>query len=172
MEHGASLAGITPPGYHHIEFHADLGRGPAVFAVARTALQSWQAHRLPGMQVHPHDAPIQPGSTVVLSVGTRLGAQVVPCRIMSGVDEPGRWGFAYGTLPGHPETGEEAFVVSLEDSGAVRFTISAFSRPGDRATRLLGPVGRALQVIGNRGYLRALQRSVRAAAADEGRDDE
>jgi uncharacterized protein (UPF0548 family) len=31
------------------------------------------------------------------------------------VDEPNRIGFGYGTLQGHPESGEESFVVSRED---------------------------------------------------------
>jgi uncharacterized protein (UPF0548 family) len=31
----------------------------------------------------------------------------VPCRVVYVVDEPRRAGFAYGTLPGHPEIGGE-----------------------------------------------------------------
>jgi uncharacterized protein (UPF0548 family) len=45
------------------------------------------------------------------------------------LDEPRHKGFAYGTLPGHPERGEEAFALELHDDGAVTFTITAFSRP-------------------------------------------
>jgi len=84
-------------------------------------------------------------------------AIAAPCRIVGVVDEPHRWGFAYGTLPGHPEQGEEAFVVSIGADELVRFTITAFSRPGELLTRVAGPIGRAIQSTGTRGYLKALQ---------------
>jgi uncharacterized protein (UPF0548 family) len=45
------------------------------------------------------------------------------------IDEENRRGFAYGTPPGHPEQGEEAFVVALREDGQVTFTVTAFSRP-------------------------------------------
>lgn len=87
-------------------------------------------------------------------------ALAAPCRIVGVLDEPDRWGFAYATLPGHPEQGEESFVVSIATEGMVKFTIAAFSRPGERITRLAGPVGRAMQKAGTNGYLKALQRFV------------
>jgi hypothetical protein len=37
-----------------------------------------------------------------------------------------RLGLAYGTLPGHPERGEESFVIELLDDGQVRVHIVAF----------------------------------------------
>jgi uncharacterized protein (UPF0548 family) len=80
------------------------------------------------------------------------------------VDEPTRWGFAYGTLPGHLEQGEEAFVVSTSPEETVRFDIVAFSRPGDSVVRLSGPIGRGFQRVGTKGYLRALRRFVKRAA--------
>jgi uncharacterized protein (UPF0548 family) len=38
-----------------------------------------------------------------------------PCRVIYTITEPRRKGFAYGTLPGHPESGEEAFTISQCD---------------------------------------------------------
>ena len=76
------------------------------------------------------------------------------------VDEPSRWGFAYGTLPGHPEQGEETSVVSISGDGSVRLEITAFSRPGDPTVRLLGPPSRGIQTAAMYGYLRALQQIV------------
>jgi uncharacterized protein (UPF0548 family) len=67
-------------------------------------------------------------------------------------------GFAYGTLPCHPEEGEVAFVVSISPDETVRFEIVAFSRPGDALVRLAGPLGRSIQKSGTKGYLRALHR--------------
>jgi hypothetical protein len=52
-----------------------------------------------------------------------------PCRVVYVIDEPRRRGFAYGTLPGHPESGEEAFVLEQRDDGTIASNIIAFSRP-------------------------------------------
>ena len=75
-------------------------------------------------------------------------------------DEPQRFGFAYGTLPGHPEVGEEAFHVVLDDDATVSAEIVAFSRPGDLLTRLAGPVARGAQKAVTRRYLAGIQRYV------------
>lgn len=79
------------------------------------------------------------------------------CRIVYVVDEPGAFGFAYGTLPAHPEQGEEAFVVRRDAGGAVTFAITAFSRPRHPLARIGGPVSRQVQVATTRRYLRALK---------------
>jgi uncharacterized protein (UPF0548 family) len=62
------------------------------------------------------------------------------------------FGFAYGTMPGHPERGEESFQVRLNSQGAVSFHVVAFSRPGDLATKLAGPIATSLQSIATRRY--------------------
>ena len=97
---------------------------------------------------------------MVVVLGVRSLALAAPCRIVGVTDGPDRWGFAYGTLPGHPEQGEEAFIVSMADDGDVRFEIRAFSRPGDPLIRMLGPLARSVQAWGTRGYLRSLGRYV------------
>jgi uncharacterized protein (UPF0548 family) len=150
---GATLRGEWPPGFTHDHREVVLGTGEAVFDRAVTGLLGWRAHRLYGLAVHPPDAPIQPGATVVLTLG-HMVAMAVPCRIVALIEEPDRWGFAYGTLPGHPEEGEEAFVVTMADDGEVRFEISAFSRPTNLAVRISRPVAVMMQ----EGYLRALRR--------------
>jgi uncharacterized protein (UPF0548 family) len=160
-ECGATLRDERPPGYRHDTYEADLGNGWAVFERASSGLQTWKGHRVPGIDVLPHATPIEPGATVVVTLGTPWLSLAAPCRIVGVVDEPDRWGFAYGTLPGHPEQGEEYFVVSIGDDDGVRFRITAFSRPGERIARLTGPVGRAVQRAGTTGYLKALQRFVR-----------
>ena len=71
------------------------------------------------------------------------------CRIVYVVDEPGpvqRFGFAYGTLPGHAESGEERFVVEWDrDRGEVCYDIVAFSRPRHILARLGYPWARRVQ---------------------------
>lgn len=161
---GATLAGKRPDGFHHDRYEAALGAGSRDFQRAVTGLKTWQAHRLPGMRVFPVDKEIRTGATVIVTLGTPLVALAAPCRIVTVIDGQTRWGFAYGTLPGHPEQGEEAFVVSISPDQIVRFEIEAFSRPGDPLVRLSGPVGRGFQRGGTSGYLRALKRFVNQVA--------
>jgi uncharacterized protein (UPF0548 family) len=157
---GATLAGKRPEGFHHDRYEIVLGQGPETFQRAVTGLKTWKAHRLPAMRVFPDDQAIRTGATVVVTLGTPIVALAVPCRIVSVIDGQTRWGFAYGTLPGHPEQGEEAFVISMSPDQTVRFEIEAFSRPGDPLVRLSGPIGRGIQKGGTTGYLRVLKRFV------------
>ena len=157
---GVSLTGKRPDGFHHDRHEAVLGQGPDAFQRAVTGLKSWKAHRLPGMGVFPDHQELVTGATVVVTLGTPIVALAAPCRIVSVIDGQTRWGFAYGTLPGHPEQGEEAFIVSMAPDQTVRFEIEAFSRPGDPLVRLAGPIGRSIQKGGTAGYLRALKRFV------------
>lgn len=160
VERGATLAGPLPAGYHHLEEEAVLGRGRDVFTSASNGLRTWQAHHFMGVRVFPIDAPLAAGTTVVVSLGPRFGAIAAPCRVIAVVDEPRRFGFAYGTLPGHPEQGEESFVASIADDDTVRFAIKAFSRHGDPLTRISGPLGHKMQSLATHGYIRSLKRYV------------
>jgi len=165
---GATLDGFRPQGFHHDGYETVLGRGPETFQRAVNGLGTWQAHHVPGVRVFPREQDIETGATVIVTLGTPYLALAAPCRIVSVVDSPTRWGFAYGTLPGHPEQGEEAFVVSLSQDEIVRFEIVAFSRPGNPLVRLSGPIGRGIQKAGTNGYLRALRRYVDQKAQIDG----
>ncbi|HEY1827448.1 MAG TPA: DUF1990 domain-containing protein [Acidimicrobiales bacterium] len=159
---GATLREERPQGFHHLSVATELGRGQAAFERAVLGLQTWRAHALPFVSVHPDGAPVEEGETVLVTVGLSLLSAAMPCRVVAVVEEPQRWGFAYGTLPGHIERGEEAFIVSCDGEGVVRFEVTAFSVPADAVGRLLGPVGRAAQGRVARGYLGALEKFVRA----------
>ena len=65
-------------------------------------------------------------------------------------------GFAYGTLPQHPERGEEAFELVREGSRMV-FRVTAFSRPRHPLARLGAPVSRLVQQHMNQADLRAMR---------------
>ena len=164
-ERGATLTGELPAGFHHIHAENVLGHGTAVFERATEGLRTWRAHRIPGVRVFPIDAPVRPGVTVIVSMGTGLGAIAAPCRVIEVSESSNQFGFASGTLPGHPEQGEEAFVVTIGDDAIVRFEITAFSRPGNPVTRLVGPLGRRIQAVATTGYLRALRNFVDEAHA-------
>lgn len=99
---------------------------------------------------------IAPGDTAMLIVPFWPIGVRAPCRVVYVIDEPRRKGFAYGTLPGHPESGEEAFIVEQTEDGSVWLTIRAFSRPGGWAWWAVYPVLRIAQIVFTRRYLRAL----------------
>jgi uncharacterized protein (UPF0548 family) len=58
-------------------------------------------------------------------------------------------------LPGHPESGEEAFILQRHDDGTITFTITAFSRPAEMLATIAGPLGRRIQDAMTNRYLRA-----------------
>jgi uncharacterized protein (UPF0548 family) len=111
----------------------------------------------------PHYAPDPPlEEATVLIANLRLGLVFVtaPCRIVYVTDDKDSFGFAYGTLPGHPDRGEEAFHVRRGTDGEVRFDIVAFSRPADVLVRLVAPVARLVQKHVTNDYLYGVQRYV------------
>lgn len=158
---GGTLTGDLLPGYVHDDVAVPLGTGDDTFDAARRALDRWEAHTGAGIVV-ARDAELEEGRTVALAAPLPVGWALATCRIIGVADEPDRYGFAYGTLPLHPEEGEEAFLVERDGGGEVRFRIVASSRPGHWATRLGGPVSRHLQRRALRAYLHALQRAVTA----------
>jgi uncharacterized protein (UPF0548 family) len=154
------MDGLQPAGFHHDRYQVALGRGAETFQRAATGLKRWRAHTARGFRVFPEGEAVRAGATVVVTLGTPVLALAAPCRIVRVSDERTRWGFAYGTLPGHPEVGEEAFAVTISPDETVLFEIVAFSRPGNALVRHSGPLGRGIQKYGTMGYLRALQRYV------------
>jgi uncharacterized protein (UPF0548 family) len=160
VEHGATR-GELPTGYRHVEREVVLGHGRERFERAVTATLAWGVQTGAGIRVRtphrPDAAPLQAGDTVVMRVP--LWPRDVPCRVVYVIDEPRRAGFAYGTLPGHPEAGEEAFLVEHRDDDAVVLRIRAFSRPATWLFRVAYPAVLLMQEIYTRRYLRALRRS-------------
>ncbi|CAN5528128.1 DUF1990 domain-containing protein [soil metagenome] len=103
----------------------------------------------------PDGSPLlRPGDTAIMHVP--LFPPPVPARVVYVIDEPLRKGFAYGTLPGHPESGEEAFIVEFRDDDSVWLTIRAFSRPSSWIFWVGYPIVRLMQEIYTARYERAL----------------
>lgn len=99
---------------------------------------------------------LRPGDTANLSIPFGPFHVSSPVRVVYVVDEPSRKGFAYGTLPGHPESGEEAWLLSRTEDGSVWMTIRAFSRPSSKRWWAVYPVLRIVQGVYTRRYERAL----------------
>lgn len=146
-----------PDGYHLVRHREVIGQGREHFAVAGERLLHWQMHARSGLQVAASSERVGVGEVVLLRLGAGRLSLRIPCRVIYMVQEPDRVGFGYGTLPGHPESGEESFLVELEASGAVVFTVAAFSRPGTLLARLGGPLSRQVQGIALRRYAAALK---------------
>lgn len=146
-------AGDLPRGYRIISRSSRLPIAVG-FDVAVRDLFEWRVQQRAGLRVAASDERVGPAAVVELRIGIGLLAVRAPCRVVYVVDEPRRQGFAYGTLPGHPETGEEAFILEQRD-GSTTFTITAFSRPALLPAKLAGPLGRRVQDVVTDRYLRA-----------------
>jgi uncharacterized protein (UPF0548 family) len=151
---GATSSG-PPTGFTHFRKTRTLGpdRG---FTDAAHALMSWQVQARAGLRVAASSLDVVPGAVVVLRLGAGPLAVSAPCRVVYVVDENDRRGFAYGTLRGHPESGEESFVVERRPDGLVDFTICAFSRPATAMARMGGPITSWVQRRMTMRYLRTL----------------
>ncbi|MFI1804880.1 DUF1990 family protein [Streptomyces californicus] len=161
-ETGATRHGPLPRGYHHLHHRAPVGRGEADLAAAGAAITEWRMHRASGAGVEASARRAEPGGDVRVSLGLGPLRFTAPCEVVwTAYGEEGRTGFAYGTLAGHPERGEECFVVELADDGTVWFTVLAFSRPAAWYTRLAGPLVPTVQ----RWYARRLGRTLRRLVA-------
>jgi uncharacterized protein (UPF0548 family) len=157
-----SGASAMPAGYHELRRSTIIGRGREAFDLAGDALMSWQMHRDVGIHVTVSSPRAESGAVAAMRMGPRRLGVGFRCRVVYSVAEDRRIGFAYGTLPGHPESGEEAFVVEHLPNDDVVLEVIAFSRPARWFTRVGGPLARAAQVMMLRHYARALKRRASA----------
>ncbi|MFD5032372.1 DUF1990 family protein [Streptomyces sp. NPDC058220] len=139
-EVGATRLGPLPEGYHHLHHRTRIGRGRPVFDAAGAAVTTFRLHRRAGTRVRAGSPRAEPGTAVEVALGVGPLRVSAPCEVVWTAYERERTGFAYGTLAGHPERGEESFVVELREDGSVWFTVMAFSRPARWYSRLAGPL--------------------------------
>lgn len=149
--------GPPPPGFRALRVRVPLG--PGDFDAAAAALFGWEMHRAtPLVRVAAGTPPAAPGVDVLV----RMGPLRAPCRVVWTVREENRTGFGYGTLPGHPERGEESFLLARHPDGSVDFTVYALSTPAAWYLKAAGPSGRLVQRLVARRYGRALRTLARA----------
>jgi uncharacterized protein (UPF0548 family) len=148
-----ATAGPLPDEYHHVHTSSVIGRGRHRFEEAAAAGMRWGMLRGAGLRVEATSEAAAVGSEVIV----HLGPVRAPCRVVYVVDEPDRRGFAYGTLPGHAESGEELFVVRYDpDTEQVFAEVTAFSRHATWWSTAAGPITSLLQRVVTRRYLTAL----------------
>jgi uncharacterized protein (UPF0548 family) len=151
---GLTLDGPLPPGIHHLEVRRRIGRGDAAYRSAGESVMTFGAQR--GCALRPQATATR--AAVGVDLLSRLAVVPVPCRVVWALEGPERTGFGYGTLEGHPESGEEGFLVEREGDD-VYAVIRAYSVAVHPAARVGGPLTRRLQWLAALGYIAAIRRS-------------
>jgi uncharacterized protein (UPF0548 family) len=150
-------AGTLPGRYTVDHTRVALGKGEHVFHAAKAALTQWRQFNLGWVQARPNDTPLQTGAAVALNA----------CQIVYTIDESSphaRFGFAYGTIGDHAESGEERFLVEWDDvNDQVWYDILAFSRPRLWLARIGYPFTRRVQKKFGRESAAAMQSAVATA---------
>jgi uncharacterized protein (UPF0548 family) len=139
--HVGQTVTTPPPGWVVDHTRIELGKGEGVFDRAKRALLHWRHFDLGWVEASPVDTPVRSGETVAVLIRAFGIWWLNAARIVYVVDETvesvTRFGFAYGTLPGHVEAGEERFLVELDrTTDRVFYDIYAFSRPRHILTRI------------------------------------
>jgi uncharacterized protein (UPF0548 family) len=164
-EVGASKGAASElAGYAVDHNRAKIGEGEETFDRAVAALRAWKMFDVRWVRIFPPGAPIEVGTTVAVLARHYGLWSLNACRIVYLIEEDDggvrRCGFAYGTLPGHAESGEERFTVEWRrDDGSVSYDIYAFSRPNNLLARAGYPLARRLQRRFARDSLRAMVRA-------------
>lgn len=153
---------VTAPANYVVDhIRIRLGKGEAVLHRAKIGLKGWKQFDLGWLKAFPADTPIRSGEVVAVVARTFGLWSVNAARIVDVVDEPRRFGFAYGTLPGHVEKGEERFLVEHADDDTVWYDILAFSQPRHLLTKIGYPLVRRLQKQFGRESAAAMVREVK-----------
>jgi len=149
-----------PDGYHVDRRSAIIGRGADDFEMAKQGIRNWALFDLPWVRAFP-GSELAPGVLVAV-VARVLGFWWTNVsRVVYVVDEVERFGFAYGTLDLHVESGEEFFEVERSrETDEVRFRIAAFSKARHPLARLGYPMSRAAQRRFAIGSIEAMRRSL------------
>jgi uncharacterized protein (UPF0548 family) len=169
-EVGQSL-GPTPAGYASNHGRVRLGYGEAIFNRAVEALRNWKMFDLGWVSLCWPEAEIEVGTTVAPLARHFAFWSLHPARIVFLIDDDDarmrRSGFAYGTLEGHGEKGEETFIIEWHHADdSVWYDLRSFSKPGQLLTALGYPVVRMLQKRFARESTRTMLKAV-----GEGRSD-
>jgi uncharacterized protein (UPF0548 family) len=120
---GATRSSTAPKGYIIDHNRVFLDRGEESWHRAMEAIRSWSMFEMTWLELCWPCAPIEEAT-----------------------DKTRRFGFAYGTLPEHSESGEERFCVEWDlADDSVWYDIFAFSRPLAFLARAASPLSRTLQ---------------------------
>ncbi len=147
---GASALASSPAGYLTDHNRIRLGYGERVWERAVGAIDGWQMFNMGWLQLCWPDSPTVEGTNVAVLIRHFGFWSLNAARIVYTIKEDSgtikRYGFAYGTLLDHGESGEERFSVEWNgQDDSVWYDLFAFSRPRAMAARLGYPLARWLQ---------------------------
>ena len=133
---GSTEHGQAPPGYPSLVSRTYLGDGPETYRRVAQGILAWELQKRSGLRVRTTSDAVVPGARVVSGFGVGPFRINAPCEVVwvrrpVPGGGPQSAGFGYGTLPGHPVRGEEAFEVVIDAAGRVFLKITAFSRPSN-----------------------------------------
>jgi uncharacterized protein (UPF0548 family) len=148
--HVGASAGPPPPGFVLDETRTRLGNGERTFHRAAEALRNWRHFSLGWLEICWPETPIEPGRAVAVLARVYGLWSLNACRIIELIDRRDAqarcFGFVYGTLPEHAESGEERFWIEWNrDDDSVSYIVRAFSRPNHFLARIGYPLARRLQ---------------------------
>jgi uncharacterized protein (UPF0548 family) len=141
---GATKDHETPEDFPINQLRKKLGNGKMVFKKAVEAINSWQMYALDWTRVLPENVSIKEGEIVVTMINHLGFWSLNPCRIIYLIDEKTdefqKFGFAFGTLPAHSETGEEQFQIEWNcKTDEVFYEIYAFAKPHNPLAKIAFP---------------------------------
>ena len=126
-----------------------IGQGKAAFERARAALIAWKHFDIGWVETFPPAAPLVSGTVVAVLIHHLGFCSLNGCRVLycvGGLNDVARFGFAYGTLTNHAESGEELFEVFIDpQTEEVIYRIRAISWPQAMLARVGRPIVRVLQ---------------------------
>lgn len=151
-------------GPHRFQTTISIGHGEEPWAASRDAVLNWAVKTRSGFRVDggPQQVALGQDYDLVFQLGPVAIRE--PVRVVAVVDTSDRSGFAYGTRPGHPVSGEEAFIVHRDPHGAVHFTLRSITMPAPGWRRLTFPAFRVAQRAFRHRYLVALLTTVPESA--------
>jgi uncharacterized protein (UPF0548 family) len=136
----------------------EIGYTPVTFDESGAPVEAASVGASTTARFAPDGTPLlTAGTTATLTMHAYGRTIHAPVRVVSVIDEPDRKGFAYGTLDGHPVSGEESFVVERTPDGSVWLQVRQFSQPASGRWKLLAPLLRTQQRRMALAYLEALR---------------
>jgi uncharacterized protein (UPF0548 family) len=141
--------GVPPKGFTLDHNRIQLGSGLRTYQRAVDALKTWRQFDLGWVSIVPEGVPLEVGATVAVRARAFGSWSLNAARVVYLINDEApdkRFGFAYGTLPDHVESGEERFTIELhKDDDSVWYDIFAFSNPRHPLVKMSFPLARMLQ---------------------------
>ncbi len=136
----------APEGYTTDHNRIVIGHGDGDWEKAKEAIRNWKMFDFEWVELCWPNTPIEENQNVAVMIRHFGFYSLNAAKIVYVIDEPERFGFAYGTLLDHGESGEERFSVEIsEQTGDVWYDLYAFSKPKHILAKLGYPLVRNLQ---------------------------